>query len=271
MTLNLNPLFRASTTVSAATPIRIGSTALTVATAALQQKYPGFVPFTAAVSQIINAGRIDYDAIMLQMKKRFSNNYSAQVSYTYGSSRGNTSGLTNAPVSNFQVRDDMHLELNQGPTNFDIPHNFTVSGTALVPRTGGLNVSWIGRALSGSPFTLFNSNFDPDQNGVQAEPLPAGDYAGPGNDGYAVKSYKAQRNGARGPGFFEFDMRLGYGFSLQARRRLEISADLFNLTNRTNFANPGNDQASATSFLVLAGYSTSYTPRKVQIGARFEF
>jgi hypothetical protein len=146
-----------------------------------------------------------------------------------------------------------------------------VSGSALVPRTGCLNVSWIGRALSGSPFTLFNSNFDPDQNGVQAEPLPVGDYAGPGNDGYAVKSYKAQRNGARGPGFFEFDMRLGYGFSLQARRRLEISADLFNLTNRTNFANPGNDQASATSFLVLAGYSTSYTPRKVQIGARFEF
>jgi hypothetical protein len=271
MTLNLNPLFRASTTVSAATPVRVGSSTLTVATAALQQKYPGFVPFSAAVSQVINAGRVDYDAIMLQMKKRFSNNYSAQVSYTYGSSRGNTSGLTNAPASNFQVRDDMHLDLNEGPTNFDVPHNFTFSGTALIPRTRGLNVSWVGRALSGSPFTLINSNFDPDQNGVQAEPLPAGNYAGAGNDGYTVKSYTSQRNGARGPGFFEFDMRLGYGISLQGRRRLEISADLFNLTNRTNFANPGGDQASATSFLVLTSYSTSYTPRKVQIGARLEF
>ncbi len=271
MTLNLNPLFRSSTTVKDATPVRIGSTTLTVATAALQAKYPNFVPFSAAVSQVINAGRIDYDGLMLQMKKRFSHNYSAQVSYTYGRSKGNTSGLTNAPASNFQVRDDMHLELNQGRTNFDIPHNFTVSGTALIPKTGGLNVSWVGRALSGSPFTLINSNFDPDQNGVQAEPLPAGAYAGAGNDGYTVKDYRSERNGARGPAFFEFDSRLGYGFNLHNRRRLEISADLFNLTNRTNFANPSNDQASATSFLVLTGYSTSYTPRKVQLGARFEF
>ena len=38
-----------------------------------------------------------------------------------------------------------------------------------------------------------------------------------------------------------------------------------------SFGNPGNDQASASSFLVLTGYSTSYTPRKVQVGARFEF
>ena len=67
---------------------------LTAATAALQAKYPGFVPFTAAVSQFINAAQIDYNAVMLQMKKRFSHNYSAQVSYTYGKSRGNTSGRT---------------------------------------------------------------------------------------------------------------------------------------------------------------------------------
>jgi hypothetical protein len=271
MTLNLNPLFRSSTIVASATPVRVGSGALSLATAALQQKYDRFVPFTGAVNQVINAGRIDYDAIMLQMKKRFSHSYSAQVSYTYGRSRGNTSGLTNAPASNFQVRDDMHLELNEGPTNFDIPHNFSVSGTALIPRTGGLNVSWIGRARSGSPFTLINSNFDPDQNGVQAEPLAAGDYSGAGDDGYTVKSYTAERNGARGPGFFELDMRIGYGFNLHGRRRLEISADVFNLTNRTNFANPGSDQASSTAFLVLTNYSTSYTPRKVQLGARLEF
>ena len=270
MTLNLNPLFRSSTVVAAATPIRIGSSTLTAATAALQAKYPGFVPFTAAVSQVINAGQIDYDALMLQMKKRFSHNYSAQVSYTYGKSRGNTSGLTNAPVSNFQVGDDLHLERNEGPTNFDVPHNFTVSGTALIPRTHGLNVSWVARALSGSPFTVINSNFDPDQNGVQAEPLPDGSYSGTGNDPYTLEGYRAERNGARGPGFFEFDTRIGYGVNLHGRR-LEISADIFNLTNHTNFGNPGNDQASASSFLVLTGYSTSYTPRKVQVGARFEF
>jgi len=53
-------------------------------------------------------------------------------------------------------------------------------------------------------------------------------------------------------------------------RRLELAVDAFNLTNRTNFANPTGNQASA-QFLLLTAYSTSYTPRKVQLGARFQF
>jgi hypothetical protein len=206
---------------------------------------------------------------MFQLKKRFSNNYSAQVSYTLGKSRGNTSG-NGAPLSNFQIGTDMHLELNDGPSDFDNRHNFTVSGTALVPRTGGLNLSWVARALSGRPFSLTNGNVDPDLNGLQAEPLPAGNYSGNGNNAYTVKNYTPERNGAYGPGYFELDTRFGYVFHVGGARRLELSADLFNLTNRANFLNPTGNQAS-TQFLLLTAYSTSYTPRKAQLGVRFEF
>ena len=80
----------------------------------------------------------------------------------------------------------------------------------------------------------------------------------------------AERNGARGPGFFSLDMRFGYAIRAGGRRRVEVSADVFNLTNRTNFANPTGNQASP-NFLLLTAYSTSYAPRKVQIGARIEF
>jgi hypothetical protein len=38
-----------------------------------------------------------------------------------------------------------------------------------------------------------------------------------------------------------------------------------------NFANPAGNQGAPASFLVLNGYSTSYSPRKVQLGARFQF
>ena len=93
----------------------------------------------------------------------------------------------------------MHLELNDGPTDFDIRHNFTVSGTALVPHTYGLNVSWVARALSGAPFSLTNGAIDPDLNGIQAEPLADGTYTGVGTDPYTVKNYKSQRDGARAP------------------------------------------------------------------------
>jgi hypothetical protein len=269
MVLNLNPQIRSNPTVSSSTLQRVGSSTLTVALAQLQSKYAGFVPFTANVSQYINTGRLDYDAVMFQLKKRFCHNYSTQVSYTFGKSNGNTSG-NGAAGSNFQVGDDLHLELNEGPTDFDIRHNFTLSGTALIPRTAGLNLSWVVRALSGTPFTLTNGNVDPDLNGIQAEPLPSGKYSGAGVDPYTVEDFKSQRNGARGPGFLNADMRFGYGFHLGSRRRLEVSADVFNLTNHTNFANPTGNQASA-QFLLLTAYNTSYAPRKVQVGARVEF
>ena len=172
-------------------------------------------------------------------------------------------------MSNFQIGNELNLDRNDGPTDFDNRHNFTVSGTALIPRTGGLNVSWVARALSGRPFSLTNANVDPDLNGLQAEPLPAATYTGTGNNAYSVEA-RAERNGAYGPGFFGLDMRVGYAIPVGGNRRLELSADLFNLTNRTNFNNPTGNQASA-QFLLLTAYSTSYTPRKAQVGLRLEF
>ena len=271
MALNLNPNQRSGPNVNTNGLTRIGSPALTDARNALLPKYPNLAPFSAAVTQFVNTGRIDYDALMMQLRKRFSHNYSLQVSYTYANARGNYSG-NGAPGSNFQVGQDMHLELNEGPTDFDVHHNFTVSGTALVPKTGGLNVSWVARALSGLPFSLVNGAVDPDLNGIQAEPLPAGDYKAVGTtDTFDLKNYDAKRNGARGPGFFNLDMRFGYRIPIGGSRRVEVAADVFNLTNHTNFANPGGNLNTPSTFLVLTAYNTSYAPRKVQLGARIVF
>ncbi len=269
MQLNLNPQVRSNPTVAASSLARVPSTVLNTAVAELAAKYPGFAPFTTNVIQYLNVGKLDYNALMLQLKKRFSNNYSAQVSYTLAKSDGNTSG-NGAPASDFQLRNDLRLDLNEGPSNFDNRHNFTVSGTALIPKTGGLNLSWVARAISGRPFSLINANVDPDLNGIQSEPLPAGEYKGVGNNAYTVGNYTAERNGAYGPGFFGLDMRFGYIFRVGGHRKLELSADIFNMTNRTNFANPTGNQASA-QFLLLTAYSTSYAPRKAQVGLRLEF
>ncbi|PYR93988.1 MAG: hypothetical protein DMF84_07110 [Acidobacteria bacterium] len=268
MSRDLNPGLRATTAVTSPL-VRQGSAVLSSALAVLQANHPGFAPFTTGVTQPLNVGKVDYDALMLSLSKRFSHNYSAQVSYTLAYSRGNTSASF-IPASGFQLLDDMHLELNEGPTNFDTRHNLVVSGRALVPHTGGLNLSWVARALSGSPFSLTNANIDPDRNGTQAEPLADASYAGNGQNAFTVKDYKAQRNGAYGPGFFELDARVGYSVRVMNQRRVELFADIFNVTNRANFLNPSGNQAS-TQFLLLTAYSTSYTPRKLQVGARIEF
>jgi hypothetical protein len=267
ITKDLNPGLRA-TTAATSPLVRVGSPALDAAYLELRETYPGFANFTTAVNQPQNVGEIDYDALLVSVNKRFSQNYEARVSYTLAYSRGNNSGNSTL-LNGFQVLDDLHLELNEGPTNFDTRHNFVVSGRAVIPKTGGLNVSWVARALSGTPFSLTDNTVDPDRNGTFAEPLPAGSYSGNGEDAYTVKDYKSERNGARGPGFFSLDTRVTYRLRFGGRH-LDLLADVFNVTNRTNFFNPTGNQASA-QFLLLSAYSTSYSPRKVQLGARFEF
>jgi hypothetical protein len=267
MSLDLNPGLRA-TTAATSPLVRQGSATLSQAYEALRVTYPGFANFTTAVTQPVNVGEIDYDALLLSVNKRFGQNYEARVSYTLSTSRGNTSG-NGVAASGFQVLDDLHLDLNEGPTNFDTRHNFVVSGRAVIPKTGGLNVSWVARALSGAPFTLVDNNLDPDRNGTFAEPLPAGSYSGTGTNAFTVENYQAKRNGAYGPGFVNVDARVSYAFRF-GTRQIELVGDLFNLANRTNFANPTNNVSSA-QFLLLSAYSTSYAPRKVQLGARFVF
>jgi hypothetical protein len=268
MSRNLNPGLRATTDVTAPL-VRQGSAELSAATASLSETYPGFEPFTTNVTIPVNVGETDYDALLLQAEKRFERNWSLRGAYTLAYSRGNTSG-GGVPGSGFQVLDDLRLDLNEGPTNFDRRHNFVLSGTALVPKTGGLMVSWVARALSGEPFSLFNGDVDPDRNGSTSEPLDAGAYAGTGEDAYTVEHYESERNGAYGPGFFKLDLRTGYRFRWQQNRTIDAFVEVFNVTNRVNYDSPSGNLASP-NFLRLTGYSTSTTPRLVQIGLRFGF
>jgi hypothetical protein len=152
----------------------------------------------------------------------------------------------------------------------DRRHNFVVSGTALVPRTHGLTVSWVARALSGLPFTLFDANIDSDRNGNQAEPLAEGTYSGTGADAITV-DFKSKRNGAYGPGFFQLDLRAGYRISLGEGRTLDAFGEIFNVTNRANFDNPSGNIAAPATFLVVSALRAGAVPRTGQIGIRLGF
>ena len=80
------------------------------------------------------------------------------------------------------------------------------------------------------------------------------------------------RNGARGPGFAQLDMRIGYRARLGTRRTLDIFGEVFNVTDRANFTNPSGDRRVAADFLRLSGLQggTGF-PRQAQIGLRFGF
>jgi Carboxypeptidase regulatory-like domain/TonB dependent receptor len=272
-TQQLNPTLRATPNTAQSPNVRQGSAALTEAQAELRAQDPAFVPFTTGVTIPLNVGETNYDALQLALEKRYSQNYSMRVSYTLSKGRGNFSG-TGIGSSDFQVLDDLRLDLNERPTSEDRRHNLVISGTAIVPKTGGLTVSGIARYLSGLPFNLVNGDIDADRNGTIAEPIAAGTYRGnAAEDAYEV-DFDGTFFGARAPNYFKLDMRVGYRFNLGGGRTLDVFGDVFNVTDRANFATPsGNIAVSNTaSFLNLTDtLQGNSNPRLLQLGARFAF
>ena len=233
--------------------------------------------FDARVDTLTNDGWIDYDTVQVSGTKRYGNNWQARLSYAFSRGRGNTAD-GQATTANSQVLGDLNLDRDIGPTAVDRPHILTVSGSYDVPRTGGLKVSAVYSARSGTPFTLVDTTFDANRNGLTAdEYLPAGTYTGTGADAYTV-DYKGGRNGARGPNYQRLDFRTGYRFRLAGGRTIDAFLDVFNATDEPNFANPLNvnnpavaDRRLAATFMRITQTLNESPTRTAQINLRFGF
>jgi hypothetical protein len=228
----------------------------------------GLSPFRSDVFIVEYIGETQYDGLNLQIEKRFSDYWGGRFSYALGRGRGNTNGSPTA-TNDFQVLEERNLELNEGPTNLDRRHTATLSGRVEVPWIPGLTGAAIARLMSGLPFTIHNTNVDTNRNNVGNDPLPAGTYNGVGSNAFTVNN-KGGRNGAYGPGALQVDLRVGYRVRPRQARTLDLYAEIFNVTNEPNFANPTGDMRSG-AFLVPTALAGGGFPRQFQVGARFGF
>jgi hypothetical protein len=218
-------------------------------------------------------GYSDYDALNLSVEKRYSNGYSVRGAYTYGYSRGVASGQ--GDNTDLQVGTDLKLDEWFAINGSDRSHNFVMSGRIEIPKTRGVTLSGMLRAVSGSPFTIQDTSCDCDRNSTFFEPVPAGTYNPfPDAGEHAMREVKNEggRNGARGPGFVQLDMRLGYRGRLGGRRTIDVFGEVFNVTNRVNFTNPSGDMRVRSNFLRYTGlFGTTGFPRQLQVGFRLGF
>ena len=279
LTINLNPGRRATTNSTSAISRQFSTLG-----AVIQNSFVpvvtdlfGDFPFqTATASSVttrINAGKTRYDALQLSLDKRLSQGFQFKASYTLSKGRGNVSGSAFG-AANFQTQSDLGLRENEGPTAFDRRHNFVFSGLYRVPHTRGLILSTIIRALSGTPFTIFDSTVDTNQNGINLDPLPAGafnnfrTFANGETLNFAVDN-KGGINGARLPGFFSVDLRAAYKFNFNERVNAGFTFEVFNLANRTNYdENSVSGNTSQSTFLIP---SVAKPARTLQLGFRVAF
>ena len=258
---NLNPMVRADTT-------RTGAITRVDAFGVLGE------PYSQQVWALENNGESVYDALNLQLDKRYADDWSARVSYSWSYSRG--TGTSQDARNTDQFLTDLRLDKRWSPTAVDRRHVFSISARAEIPKTGGATIATVVRYMSGAPFTLFDSSIDADRNGELNDPLGAGTYSGTAPNAMKNVRNKGGRNGAYGPDYFQADLRAGWRRAI-AKNTLELFVDVYNITNRTNFDNPTNtnagaDRRLAATFLVptqLRGGGGF--PRQAQFGARYAF
>lgn len=232
--------------------------------------------FVQNVWEPVNLGEYRYNSVQFSVDKRYSQGYNLRVSYAYSRARGNFTNDFNNIITT-QVGDDLRLENNEGPVDDDRPHILSINGSAQIPGVTGLSVSGVARYMSGLPYSLIDSTLDTNRNGrTDDEFLPPGSYSGSGENAVTVEN-KGGRNGARGPEFFEIDLRVAYSLGLRNSQRLQFFGEIFNLTNRANFEAPTNanpnvsDRRLASSFLILDTLRRGATSQLAQFGIRYSF
>ena len=262
---NLNPMLRADTT-------RTGAITRLDAFGVLGE------PYKQHVWVMENTGDSVYDALDLSLEKRYANNWSGRVSYSLSSSRGTAENQ--ADRNTYQFLTDPNLDLWRGPTSVDRRHILSIGARTEIPKTGGATLATTVRYMSGAPFTIFNSDIDVNRNGELDDPVPAGTYSGTFPNAMHNVKFDGRRNGARGPDYFQADVRAGWRRKVARGNALEIFLDIYNITNRTNFVNPvdvtgggsNRDARIPDTFLVLTNfYGGGGFPRQAQLGVRYAF
>jgi hypothetical protein len=248
--------------------------------------------------QTISTSR--YNALQAILNRRFSRSVQAQVAYTwsrcmddgaFGVGSFNGSAVTPSAIEN-----PFNQAIDRGPCSFDITHVLRVNGLVALPLRGnriveGWQISGILNTYGGVPVNV-NTGFDRAAFTSGNTPRPnyvdgCAPYSGARtvSHWFNTSCYQLEpvgtfgntgRNTLRGPRFFNTDISLSKDAKLTEQFRLQFRAEVFNIFNHANFANPNNNVFSASGAVnAAAGVITSSnfgtTPRQIQFGLKFTF
>ena len=225
-----------------------------------------------------------YDALTLSLRRRFANRFQFETNYTFAKNRDDDSNERN--FSRQPTLNPFNLQLEAGPSKQDVRHNLNLSG--LFDLGHGFTLSGIIVTRSGFPYTAVVEDGSDTNNDLND-----------GNERAVIGGVISGRNAFRQPNFFNLDVRLLKAFKFGETMKLDISAEVYNLTRTTNkgFGVDGiNNYCTSSSALnhtanplgitcpagffpnLLAGEPTSAPStarfggaRQLQLGVRFSF
>ena len=241
-------------------------------------------PFGEVDAQLSD-GNSNYNAMNLELKRRFANNFEFQASYTWSHSIDDSSDLQTL----LKPQDNRNFRAERANSLFDQRHRFVFSGILTSPaewRHGdGLHkflsdftLAPIVEISSGRPFNILTGS---DSNG---DLQSSNDRPSVNASGVLFVPTTAFTNGSLGRdlgithSYASFDMRLTRVIRLGERLRLDVIAEGFNLFNRFNeaAASPFFSDVNAFNQRASNGHyysrpTAAYDPRQFQFGLKLNW
>ena len=181
-----------------------------------------------------------FEGGILEVKKRFSEHVSLLGNYTFSKAYDTSSDFN----SDFGPFNQLNLGAERGLSSFDQRHKVVVAGVFDSPGKnqvlGGWQLSPIVRYNTGHPVNILagGTDINGDHHSTNDRPLGIG------------------RNTARGPDYFDTDLRLSKAFKFGEGAQLQFIAEGFNIFNRTNFASVNNSVPTLNGFTNIAANSS---------------
>jgi outer membrane receptor protein involved in Fe transport len=262
----------------------------------------------SSTGEIAGIANSSYHALEASLRKRFSHGLAFLASYTWSKaiddvSSFNITGSAAKPVAgeNDLAQDPFNLGAERGLSLFDARNRFVGSYEWALPfwnhaenwyqwALGGWQLNGIATLMSGTPFTVFDSNdvaaqgSAPEITGFSAQrpDLIGNPNNGPRTVGAWLNSAAFHRldtvkdagqfgtegrNVNFGPGYANWDFAALKNFRVTESTHLQFRAELFDVLNRTNFRLPDSDISSPTFNHILAAQD----PRLVQFALKFMY
>ncbi len=278
------------------------------------QPFYGALPITSSVQLLTSTGSSSYNALNVVFTRRYSKGWTVGANYTWAHALANVGGPGGAcgtcailpnnlrydwGNSDYDVKNRMAITIN-----YELPFGKSFTGVAK-QVVAGWQMNAIYAYASGLPFTVSDSKQLMGIAGVTDRPnmvgtsylskapgiLPNGTHylpwvnpadfvaqtsGTPGNE---------ERNQFFGPNTDHMDFSLFKDFPIAESKTLQFRAEVFNLSNTPNYAQPGAGISGYASNPITAGtaatnagnfgYVTAtsplYTPREIQFALKLLF
>ena len=235
-----------------------------------RRPFAALYPDLAAINELETIGRSQYNSLQMSLIQSNWHGLSGRLNYTLSHAMDNGSEARNTlPM------DSTNIDADWGNASFDIRHVVSAGFTYNLPAWNGSRLAdgWqfnvISTIQSGTPFNITTGTDVSGTGDRQDRPNLVGDPFGgiaQPTTGTAVRYFNPAafavpaagtfgnlpRNAYYGPWFKTVDVSVFKTTKLTARTSIQLRAEIFNVFNIINWANPGNMLSSSTTFGLLS-------------------